>query len=184
MLQGVLPPGVLLVHYLDDFLLVYTEEAILRDSGRAAVRALVGARFLISPKSVLDPVQLVSLSGKVLNLASRTVACHAQALLQLWVGWMRPALGDGGGLHLCSYLGLPKPHVRPCGLGCPFGVGVWCWLRWGWTLDGERQRSHWPPIKLPEGLATLAALAAEPWTAPAHRAGPTLRHLTLARSDA
>ena len=56
MLQAVLPPGVLLVHYLDDFLLVYTEEGVLREASRAAVRALVEAGFLISPKSVLDPV--------------------------------------------------------------------------------------------------------------------------------
>ena len=67
---------------------------------------LVEAGFLISPKSVLDPVQLVSFLGRSLNLALRTVACHTQALLQLWVGWMRLALGDGGGWHLRSYLGL------------------------------------------------------------------------------
>ena len=132
MLQGVRPPGVLLVHYLDDFLLVYTDEGVLREAGRVAMRALAEAGFLISPKSVLDPAQLVSFLGKALNLATRTVACHTQALLQLWVGWMQPpiaALGDGEGWHLRSYLGLLNWHVRPRGLGCPFGAGAWCWLR-------------------------------------------------------
>ena len=90
----------MLVHYLDDFLLVYTVAEVLREAGRAVVRALVEAGFLISPKSVLDLVRLVSFVGKALNLASRTVVCHTQALLQLWVGWVRLALGDGGGLHL------------------------------------------------------------------------------------
>ena len=75
-------------------------------AGRAAVRALVEAGFLIRPKSVLDPVQLVSFLGKALNLATRTVTCNTQALLQLSVGWMRLALGEGDGRHLHSYLGL------------------------------------------------------------------------------
>ena len=129
----------MLVHYLDDFLPVYTDEGVLREAGRAAVRALVEAGFSISPKSVLDPVQPVSLLGKALNLATRTVACHTQALLQPWMACMRLALGDGGGRHLRSYLGLLNWHVRPRGLGCPFGAGAWCWLRWGRTVDGERQ---------------------------------------------
>ena len=94
----------LLVHYVDDFLLVYTEEGVLQDASYVDVRALVQAGFLISPKSVLDPLHLVSFLGKALNLASRTVACHTHTRLQLWVGWMRLALGDGGGLHLCGYL--------------------------------------------------------------------------------
>ena len=111
-LQGVPPLGVLVVHHLDNFLLVYTEEGVLKEAGRAAVRVLVEAGFLISPKSVLDPVQLVSFLGKALNLASQTVACHTQALLQLWVGWMRLALGDGGGQHLHSHLGLLNWHAR------------------------------------------------------------------------
>ena len=85
------------MHYPDDFLPVYTKEGVLREAGCAVVCAVVEAGFLISPKSVLDPVQLVSFLGKTLNLASRTVACHTQALLQLWVGWMRLALEDGGG---------------------------------------------------------------------------------------
>ena len=138
------------------------------------MRDLVQAGFLICPKSVLDPVQLVSFLGKALNLASRTVACHTQALVQLWAGWMQLALGDGGGLHLGSYLGLPDWHVRPRGLGCPFGAGAWCWLRWVRTVEGERQPSHGLRVKILESLATLAALAAEPWAAPARRAWPHL----------
>ena len=140
-LQVLLPPVVLLVHYLDDFLPLYTDEGVLREAGCAAVRAMVEAGFLFSPKSALDPVQPVFFLGKALNLATRTVACHTQALLHLWVGRMRLALGDGGGRRLRSYLGLLNWHVRRRGLGCPFGAGAWCWLRWRRTLDGERQPS-------------------------------------------
>ena len=40
-LQGVLPPGVLLVHYLDVFLLVYSDWEVLQNAGCDAVHALV-----------------------------------------------------------------------------------------------------------------------------------------------
>ena len=106
-----------------------------------AVRAFVEAGFLISPKSVLDLVQLVSLLGKALNVATRTIAGPTQALLQLLVGWMRLALGDDNGRHLRSYVGLLNWHVLSRGHGCLFRTGVWCWLRWGWIVDGEWQPS-------------------------------------------
>ena len=40
------------------------------------------------------------------------------------------------------------------------------------AVDGERQPSHGLLVKLLEGLATLAALAAEPWATPARTAWP------------
>ena len=85
-LRGVLPPEILLVHYLDDFLLVLTDSEVLREAGRSAVRALIEAGFLISPQSVLEPVPVASFLGKELNLATRQIKSHEQALLQLWVG--------------------------------------------------------------------------------------------------
>ena len=83
-LQGAHPPpphGMLLVHYLDDFLPVSTDEGVLREAARAVVRALVEAGFRINPKSVFDPVQPVSFPGKAPNVATRTFACHTQAPL-------------------------------------------------------------------------------------------------------
>ena len=76
-LRAVLPPGILLVHYLDDFLLVFTDREVLREAGRSAVCAL------ISPKSVVDLVHVASFLGKELSLATRQVRSHEQALLQL-----------------------------------------------------------------------------------------------------
>ena len=154
------PGGLLLVHYLDNFLLVYSDKGVLREAGSDAVRAPVDAGFLISPKSVLEPVVLVCFSGKALNLSTRTVECHPQALLQLWVGWMRLAVGGDEGRHLRGFLGLVKWHVRPCSPGCPFAAGTWFWLRWGPRVRGERQPSQGLPLKLVHRLATLMALAA------------------------
>ena len=137
-LRGLLPPEILLVHYLDDFLLVFTDREVLREAGRSAVRTLIEAGFLISPKSVLDPVPVASFLGKELNLATRQVRSHEQALLQLWVGWLRLAVGRRTDQHLQSFLGLLNWHVRPRGFGCPFAAGAYCWLRWGRTVGGVK----------------------------------------------
>ena len=138
-LRGVLPPEILLVHYLDDFSLVFTDREVLREAGRAAVRALIEAGFLISPKSVLDPVPVASFLGKELDLQTRQIRSHEQTLLQLWAGWLRLAVGAGTDRHLQSFRGLLNWHVRPRGLGCPFAAGAYCWLRWGRMVGGVKQ---------------------------------------------
>ena len=45
-------------------------------------------------------------------------------------------------------------------------------LRWGRTVDGEREPSHGLPAKILESLATLAVVAAEPWAASTRTAWP------------
>ena len=51
-LQGVLPEGVLLVHYFDDFLPIFTDPMVRKRAGERAVEALTRAGFLISPNIV------------------------------------------------------------------------------------------------------------------------------------
>ena len=48
-LQVVVPRGVPLVHYLDDFLLVYTKAGVLSEGGGAVLRALMGS--WLAPKA-------------------------------------------------------------------------------------------------------------------------------------
>ena len=48
-----LPPDILLVHYLDDFLLIHHDKRYLRDHTGNTVLALGREGFIISPKSVL-----------------------------------------------------------------------------------------------------------------------------------
>ena len=182
-LRGVLPPEILLVHYLDDFLLVFTDSQVLREAGRSAVRALIEAGFLISPKSVLDPVPVASFLGKELDLEARQIKSHEPALLQLWTGWLRLAVGTGNDRHLQSFLGLLNWHVRPRGFGCPFAAGAYCWLRWGRTVGGVKQPAQGFPLKMLESLATLMAVAAEPWQAPGGEAWRQLKALQFGRED-
>ena len=182
-LRGVLPPEILLVHYLDDVLLVFTDREVLREAGRSAVRALIEAGFLISPKSVLDPVPVASFLGKELDLAARQIKSHEQALLQLWVGWLRLAVGKGNEQRLQSFQGLLNWHVRPWGFGCPFAAGAYCWLRWGRTVGGVKQPARGLPMKMLESLATLMAVAAEPWQAPGGEAWRQLKALQFGKED-
>ena len=181
--RGCCPPEILLVHYLDDFLLVFTDREVLREAGRVAVRALIEAGFLISPKSVLDPVPVASFLGKELDLQARQIRSHEQALLQLWAGWLRLAVGAGNDRHLQSFLGLLNWHVRPRGLGCPFAAGAYCWLRWGRTVGGVKQPAQGFPLKMLGSLATLVAVAAEPWQAPGGEAWRQLRALQFETED-
>ena len=53
--ERVLPPDILLVHYLDDFLSVHHDKGYLRDNTGNTVIALGREGFIVSPKSVLEP---------------------------------------------------------------------------------------------------------------------------------
>ena len=72
---------------------------------------------------------MASFLGKELDLQGRQIKSHEQALLQLWAGWLRLAVGTGNDRHLQSFLGLLNWHVRPRGFGCPFAAGAYCWVR-------------------------------------------------------
>ena len=147
------------------------------------MRALIEAGFLISPKSVLDPVPVASFLGKELDLQARQIKSHEQALLQLWAGWLRLAVGTGNDRHLQSFLGLLNWHVRPRGFGCPFAAGAYCWLRWGRTVGGVKQPAQGFPLKMLGSLATLMAVAAEPWQAPGGEAWRQLKTLQFGSED-
>ena len=82
------------------------------------------------------------------------------------MGWLRLAVGKGNDQHLQSFLGLLNWHLRPRGFGYPFAAGAYCWLRWGRTVGGVKQPAQGFPLKMLHSLATLTAVAAEPWQAP------------------
>ena len=69
--ERVLPPDILLVHYLDDFLLVHHDKGYLRDNMGNAVIALGREGFIVSPKSVLEPATQLVFLGKWLDLLER-----------------------------------------------------------------------------------------------------------------
>ena len=62
--QRVLPPNILWVHYLDDFLLVHHDKGNLRDNTGNADIAPGREGFIVSPMSVLEPATQFVFWGK------------------------------------------------------------------------------------------------------------------------
>ena len=68
LVRDLIPPDVLLIHYLDDFLLVARDRVRLRGvTGRVAAR-LREVKFLVRPKSTLEPTDSLHCLGKFINV--------------------------------------------------------------------------------------------------------------------
>ena len=83
--EQVLPPDVLLVHYLDDFLLIHHDKGYLRSNTGNTVDALGREGFIVRPKSVLEPATQLVFLGKWLDLLERMVWSHEVTHLQMLV---------------------------------------------------------------------------------------------------
>ena len=102
LVERVSPPDILLVPYLDDFLLVHHDKGYLRDNTGNTVIALGREGFIVSPKSVLEPATQLVFLGKRLDLLERMVWSHEVAHLQIFwhgFGWRC----GGRKRRLCSY---------------------------------------------------------------------------------
>ena len=153
-----LPPNILLMHYLDDFLLVHHDKEDLRRHTGGAVIALERGGFIVGPKSVLEPSTRTVFLGKWLDLLERRVWSHKVAHLQMLVAWIRLAVRRSQKRRLMqSFLGFLHWQVRPRGLACPFAVGASCWL------NGDQ--GGYTPVAVLESPVVLQVMAAEPWCA-------------------
>ena len=108
LLRRLVPQGVELLHYLDDFVLVSTDRPMLHGTTQECVRVLVENQFIVSDKSTLDPVQHLFVLGKFLDLQRRMIYSHRRAWLQILAAWFRLAVspmpgaqtnGEVAGLH-------------------------------------------------------------------------------------
>ena len=91
-MEQALPPNILLVHYLDDFLLVHHDKEYLRRHIGGAVFALEKRGFIANAKSVLEPSTGLVFLGKWLDLLERMVWSHEVARLQMFVAWLQMAV--------------------------------------------------------------------------------------------
>ena len=80
-----MPPDILLVHYLDDILLIHHDKGYLRSSTGGAADASERGGFIVSPKSVLEPATGLIFLGKWLDLLETMVWSHEVAHLQMLV---------------------------------------------------------------------------------------------------
>ena len=77
------PPDVLLIHYLDDFLLIFRDRVRMRGvTGRLAAR-LREAKFLVSPKSTLEPTDSLHCRGKLFHVGGGIISNTQFSLTKL-----------------------------------------------------------------------------------------------------
>ena len=169
--ERVLPPDILLLHYLDDFLLVHHDN---NDNTGNTVIALGREGFIVSPKSVLEPATQLVFLGKWLDPLVRMVWSHEVAHLQMFVAWLRLAVWRSESRLLQSFLGFLHWQVRPRGVACPFAAGAYCWLR-------EEGLGH-TLVAVLDSLVVLQTVAAELWRAPVARVQTMCMELGLQRA--
>ena len=155
-----IPKEIILLHCMDDFLLIGPDPAELARVTALVAEALRTHGFIVSPKSTLSPVERIFFLGKWLDLSARTISSHPRAFLQMLSAWLQVAVWTLNYSRLVGKLtGFMQWHVRPrLGTG-PLFAGSYCWMRWG-------DHSQALPLKVLEGLATTMALAAEEWRLP------------------
>ena len=173
--ERVLPTDILLVHYLDDFLLIHHDKGYLRDNAGNTVDALGREGFVVSPRSVVDAATQLVFLGKWLDLLERMVWSHEVAHLQMLVAWLQFAVWGSQKRLVQSFLGFLHWQVRRRGVVCPFAAEVYCWI------NGERA-GH-TPVAVLESQVVLQTVAAQPWRAPVARVQTMCLELGLHRSD-
>ena len=89
LVRDLIPPDILLIHYLEDFLLVAGDRARRREVTRRVAARLREAKFLISPKSTLQPTASLHCLGKFFDVAGQTITNTQFSLARLVRAWLR-----------------------------------------------------------------------------------------------
>ena len=170
-----LPPDILLLHYLDHLLLVHHDKGYLQDNTGNTAIALGREGFIVSPKSVLEPATQLVFLGKWLDLLERMVWSHDVAHLQMFVAWLRLAVWRSQKRLMQSFLGFLHWQVQPRGVACPFAAGAYSWI--------NEERVVHTPVAVLESLVVLQTVVAKPWRAPVARVQTMCLELGLHGSD-
>ena len=153
--QGAVPDGVFLVHYLDDFILLSANIMLLSMTTEEVAERIRRAVFLVSLKSTLTPVQVLKALGKVVNLKERRIQVQPFVFLQLIVAWIRLATCGYSKRRLDKLLGTLQWHLRPRRGFSGLLAGSYAWSRFG------PETAAATPVKVLEGLASAIAIACE-----------------------
>ena len=125
--------GVLVLHYLDDFLVIGYGKARVGSVSQRLCDALRKAEAVISTKSVLDPVPEIQWLGKWLVLSGDSAGVFPKgqggaALLGLWI---RAAVLPLTCKHARRIMGRFIWSLRPAAGFAPFLSGWWAHCQWG-----------------------------------------------------
>ena len=125
--------SVLVLHYLDDFLVVGYGSRNVRSAASQMCSALRLEGAILSPKSVLEPVPEIDWLGKHLVLSGELagVLAMAQVWQMLFGLWLRNAILPLSRQHARRVVGRFSWALRPQIGACPFLVGWWCHIIWG-----------------------------------------------------
>ena len=147
LVRDLIPPDVLLIHYLDIFLVVARDRDRLREvTGRVAVR-LRESKLLVSPKSTLEPTNSLHCLGKLFDVGGGIIANTQFSLAKLLLAWMRLSVALYTQRCLRSFMGPLQWATQPrTGLG-PMVAGAFAWVVWG------RERCDGLPAGVGEALA-------------------------------
>ena len=125
--------SILVLHYLDDFLLVVYGSGNVRSAASQLCSALRLEGAIISPKSVLEPVTEIDWLGKHLVLSGDLAGfLRWRGGWQILVGpWLRTVILPLSRQHACRVVRRFSWALRPQIGACPFLAGWWCHIIWG-----------------------------------------------------
>ena len=150
--NSVFDPQVLPFTYLDDILAAGARRDLKR-----AVRRLRGrlqrARFVVSPKSSLEPTRVLDFVGKIFDTKRRRMENRKGMVTALLRSWLRLRLGLMRRKGFERFLGRLEWALRPQGGTAPFLAGAY-----RWKLSGEQR----VPLSLVRPLLTVVVFAVLP----------------------
>ena len=116
------------VTYLDDFMVSAVGRHRLRVAARRVSRVLGRAGFLISPKSVIEPVRTLDFIGKQFSAAAMTVENKPGVIGGVVALWLLGIVPNMLSARLAArLLGKLEWAVRPNAGLAPFVAGGHCW---------------------------------------------------------
>ena len=116
------------VTYLDDVLVSAVGRCRLRVAARRVSRVLGRAGFLISPKSVIEPVRTLDFIGKQFSAAAMTVENKPGIIGGIVALWLLGIVQNRLSARMAArLLGKLEWAVRPNARLAPFVAGGHCW---------------------------------------------------------
>ena len=118
---------------------------------------LRGAKFLVSPKSTLEPTESLHCLGKVFDVEGGAITNSQLSLAKLVLAWLRLSVAPYAQRSLQSFMGSLQWAMQPrTGLG-PMAAGPLAWVVWG------SERCDRLTASVGEALAQLIGHVMLPW---------------------
>ena len=143
----------LVLHYLDDFMVLGHDRARVTEVTSQMIFFLVDKGCLISPKSVLEPVQSLHWLGKHFDLVSGRITNTGGALEVAVAKWLVLSVGHCTRKRVQSAIGKIRWLARPHPCLSPVSAGPCAHTLWGPSFLPHT------PIAILRNLASVLALS-------------------------